>query len=171
MPFTRTTASADTCVLSDFITGGRPDLLTQLFPDGIWVDAAVIVELTDQFGASCRDRAQAAGLNLLVERGYDAAHYAEMAEIKRTRPGMRHADIVTVVLARKIGGLACRRTRPCARPAPCVRMKVLCPWRDLCDDGASPNRGRLATGGAPVRSPQGDWTADPRRARREALGT
>ena len=54
---------------------------------------------------------------------------------------------------------------------PCVRMKVLCPWRDLCDDGASPNRGRLATGGAPVRSPQGDWTADPRRARREALGT
>ena len=104
MPFTRTTASADTCVLSDFITGGRPDLLTQLFPHGIWVDAAVIVELTDQFGASCRDRAQAAGLNLLVERGYDAAHYAEMAEIKRTRPGMRHADIVTVVLARKIGG-------------------------------------------------------------------
>jgi len=37
MPFTRTSASADTCVLSDFIAVGRPDLLWRLFPDGIWL--------------------------------------------------------------------------------------------------------------------------------------
>ncbi len=104
MPFTRTTASADTCVLSDFIRGGRPGLLSRLFPDGIWVDAAIIVELEDSFGASFRAMAQADGLKLLVERGYGATNYAEMAEIKRTRPGMRHVDIATVVLARKVGG-------------------------------------------------------------------
>ena len=52
MPFTRTTASADTCVLSDFTAVGRADLLSKLFPDGIWVDASVIVELQGQFGDS-----------------------------------------------------------------------------------------------------------------------
>jgi len=40
----------------------------------------------------------------LVERDYAFVHYAEMAEIKRTRPAMRHPDIASVVLARKIGG-------------------------------------------------------------------
>ncbi len=38
MPFSRTTASADTCVLSDFIAADQPGLLLRLFPDGIWVD-------------------------------------------------------------------------------------------------------------------------------------
>lgn len=74
-------------------------------------------------------------------------------------------------MRKQIDGLAALVVDVLQADPPCVRMKVLCPWRDLCDDGASPNRGRLATGGAPVRSPQGDWTADPRRARREALGT
>lgn len=105
MPFTRTTASADTCVLSDFIAVGRAGLLSQLFPDGIWVDASVIVELQAQFGASVRDQAISSGCELLLERGYDPGHYAEMAEIKRARPAMRHPDIATVVLARKCGGI------------------------------------------------------------------
>ncbi|WP_200236483.1 hypothetical protein [Lamprobacter modestohalophilus] len=105
MPFTRITASADTCVLSDFIAVGRVGLLSQLFPGGVWVDASVIVELQDQFGASVRDQAISGGCQLLLERGYDASHYAEMAKIKGTRPAMRHADIATVVLARKCGGI------------------------------------------------------------------
>jgi predicted nucleic acid-binding protein len=104
MPFTRTTASADTCVLSDFIAVGRIGLLSRLFPDGIWIDGNVIVELQDEFGASVRDQVTSDGCELLVDRGYDPEHYAEMAEIKRTRPGMRHPDIATVVLARKWGG-------------------------------------------------------------------
>ncbi len=49
--------------------------------------------------------------------------------------------------------------------APCVRMKVLCPWRDLCDDGASPNRGRLAAGGAPVGARRATGRRTPARAR------
>jgi predicted nucleic acid-binding protein len=104
MPFTRTTASADTCILSDFIAVGRAALLSKLFPDGIWVDASVIVELQDQFGASVANQVKGEGCELLMERGYDSAHYAEMAEIKRSRPGMRHPDIATIVLARKYGG-------------------------------------------------------------------
>jgi len=101
MPFTRTSASADTCVLSDFIAVDRVGLLSQLFPEGIRVDASVIVELQEQFGASIREQASANGCELLVERSYEATHYAEMAEIKRGRPGMRHADIAAVVLAGK----------------------------------------------------------------------
>lgn len=104
MPFTRTTASADTCVLSDFIAVGRAGLLAQLFPDGIWIDASIIVELEDQFGSSVREQVTKSGCELLIERGYDAAHYTEMADIKRSRPGMRHPDIATVALARKYGG-------------------------------------------------------------------
>lgn len=38
MPFSRTTASADTCVLSGFIAVEQPGLPLRLFPDGIWVD-------------------------------------------------------------------------------------------------------------------------------------
>jgi predicted nucleic acid-binding protein len=91
-------------VLSDFIAVGRAGLLSQLFPDGIWVDASVILELQGQFGASVHDQLTSSGCELLIERGYDPVHYAEMAEIKRTRPAMRHPDIATVVLARKCGG-------------------------------------------------------------------
>jgi len=104
MPFTKTTASADTCVLSDFVAVGRTDLLSRLFPDGIWVDASVVVELEDQFGSSVRQEMTEGGCELLIERGYNPAHYVEMADIKRTRPGMRHPDIATVVLARRYGG-------------------------------------------------------------------
>jgi predicted nucleic acid-binding protein len=104
MPFTKTTASADTCVLSDFIMADRVSLLFHLFPEGIRVDASVIVELQEQFGASVREQVSASGCDLLIERAYEAAHYAEMAEIKRHRPGMRHADITTVVLAGKYQG-------------------------------------------------------------------
>ena len=104
MPFSRTTASADTCVLSDFIAADQPGLLLRLFPDGIWVDPSVIVELEERFGPAIRARVAAGGLTLLVERDYAASDYAEMAEIKRTRPAMRHPDIASVVLARKNDG-------------------------------------------------------------------
>jgi predicted nucleic acid-binding protein len=105
MPFTRTTASADTCVLSDFIAVERVGLLSQLFPDGIRVDANVILELQDEFGASVRDQVTRDGCELLLDRAYGPEDYTEMAEIKRTRPAMRHPDIATVVLARKWGGV------------------------------------------------------------------
>jgi hypothetical protein len=104
MPFSSTTASADTCVLSDFIAADQPGLLLRLFPDGIWVDLSVIVELEERFGPALRARVAVGGLTLLVERDYAASDYADMAEIKRTRPAMRHPDIASVVLARKNDG-------------------------------------------------------------------
>jgi hypothetical protein len=68
MPFTRTTASADTCVLSDFIAVERVGLLSQLFPDGIRVDANVILELQDELGASVHDQVTRDGCELLLDR-------------------------------------------------------------------------------------------------------
>lgn len=103
MPFTRTTASADTCVLSDFIAVGRPDLLWRLFPDGIWIDAGVALELQLQFGTSVLADLRIQACEPLVERGFEASHYIEMAEIKTRRPALRHPDIACVVLARMHG--------------------------------------------------------------------
>lgn len=60
---------------------------------------------------------------MLLERGYDPGHYAEMAEIKRTRPAMRHPDIATVVLARKRGG-ACLSSDAAVRKT-CVERGIL----------------------------------------------
>jgi predicted nucleic acid-binding protein len=84
--------------------GRAAGLLSKVFPDGIWVDASVIIELEDLFGSSIPTQTRNNCCELLVERGYDAAHYAEMAEIKRSRPGMRHPDIASVILAHKHGG-------------------------------------------------------------------
>jgi len=99
MPFTRTTACADTCVLSDFIRAGRVELLWQLFPDGIWVDASAVIELQTEFGSAVLDDIRSRGCEPLFERAFEDRHYLEMAEIKRRRPALRHPDIVCVVLA------------------------------------------------------------------------
>lgn len=99
MPFSRTSASADTCALSDFIRAGRVELLWQLFPDGIWVDASAIIELQTEFGSAVIDDLRARGCEPLLERAFEDRHYLEMAEIKRRRPALRHPDIACVVLA------------------------------------------------------------------------
>jgi hypothetical protein len=38
-------------------------------------------------------------------------------------------------------------------PSPGVRIDVVSPWEDLCEDGASLTRGLVRAGGPPVRSP------------------
>lgn len=103
MPFTRTSASADTCVLSDFIAAGRPDLLWRLFPDGIWIDPGAAIEIQVQFGPSILANLRAQGCEPLIERGFEPGDYIEMAEIKTRRPALRHPDIACVVLARMHG--------------------------------------------------------------------
>ena len=103
MPFTRTSASADTCVLSDFIAAGRPDLLWRLFPDGIWIDPGATIELQVQFGTSILADLRTQGCEPLIERGFEPVDYIEMAEIKTRRPALRHPDIACVVLARMHG--------------------------------------------------------------------
>jgi len=37
MPQLNSTASADSCVISDFLATGRMDLLGRLFPEGLWI--------------------------------------------------------------------------------------------------------------------------------------
>lgn len=99
MPFTRTTASADTCVLSDFIAVGHLELLWRLFLDGIWTDSGIVLELQDRFGSSVVDELRACACELLIERSFQDRHYFEMAEIKARRPTLRHPDIACVVVA------------------------------------------------------------------------
>lgn len=106
MPFTRNAASADTCVLSDFLKARRPDLLARLFPDGIRVDASVVFELTDSFGYRVCEQLADYNCHLMIERDYEPIHYSAMATIKQTRPALRHPDIATLVLAEKYQ-LAC----------------------------------------------------------------
>lgn len=103
MPFTRTTASADTCVLSDFIAVGRADLLWRLFPDGIWIDPSAAQELQAHYGTGALADLRTQGCEPLVERNFDVRDYVEMAEIKRRRPALLHPDIACVVLARMHG--------------------------------------------------------------------
>lgn len=99
MPFTRATAGADTCVLSDFIAVGHAEILWRLFLDGIWVDAGALIELQGQFGPSVLDDLRARGCEPLIERRFEERHYLEMAEVKKRRPALRHPDIACVVLA------------------------------------------------------------------------
>lgn len=100
MPPLKDSASADTCVVSDFLATSRLDLLGGLFPQGLWIDPSVLQELSVQFGESVLDDLRSQGCVVLIERGFGPDDYLEMAEIKRRRPALLHPDVVSVVLAR-----------------------------------------------------------------------
>lgn len=103
MPFTKNQASLDTNILYYFHAVGRLDLIWALFPGGVWIDPAVLQEIHNEFCTDLETRLRAQGLVFQIERQFEDKHYVEMAEIKARRRGLKHADIVTIVVAGKRG--------------------------------------------------------------------
>jgi len=103
MPFRNAQACADTNILYYFYAIGRLDLVWALFPDGIWIDPAVLREIREVFGADLEEWLGEQDCPFQIERQFEDRHYLEMAEIKARRPGLKHADIVTIVIAGKQG--------------------------------------------------------------------
>jgi len=101
MPFSRNQASLDTNILYYFHAVGRLDLIWALFPEGVWIDPAVLQEIRIEFGADLETYLSEQGFVFRIERQFEDRHYVEMAEIKARRRGLKHADIVTVVVAGK----------------------------------------------------------------------
>ncbi|HHJ19458.1 MAG TPA: hypothetical protein ENJ84_06475 [Gammaproteobacteria bacterium] len=103
MPFSSRQASLDTNILYYFHAVGRLDLLWALFPEGVWIDPAVLQEIRDELGTDIEDSLRGQGLVFHVEKQFEDRHYVEMAEIKARHRGLKHADIVTIVVAGKRG--------------------------------------------------------------------
>lgn len=103
MPFSRLEASADTNILSDFYCANHVGLLWQLFPDGIWIDPYILEEIRCKFGYDFLNELKRLNLTHQVERNFEDIHYAEMAEIKARRRGLKHSDIACIVIASKRG--------------------------------------------------------------------
>ncbi len=103
MPFSNSQASLDTNILYYFHVVGRLDLIWALFPEGVWIDPAVLQEIREEFGADLEIHLKEQGFVFQTERQFKDKHYLEMAEIKARRRGLKHADIVTIVVAGKQG--------------------------------------------------------------------
>lgn len=114
MPFHNTQACVDTNILYYFYVIGRLDLVWALFPDGIWIDPAVLHEIREVFGANLENWLRKQNYPFQIELQFEDRHYLEMAEIKARRPGLKHADIVTIVIAGK-HGITCLSTDDAVR--------------------------------------------------------
>lgn len=106
MPFTKTAASADTCVVTDFYAASRLDLLWRLFPDGLWLDASVLLELHDMHGENILQALSGFTPPHRVEKHWEDSDYELMRVIKSRHRALTHPDIASVVLAHKYG-IAC----------------------------------------------------------------
>jgi|GEM_PF-1488618 len=103
MPFRNTQASVDTNILYCFYEIGRLDLVWSLFPGRVWIDPAVLQEIREEFGTDVEVWLREQGFDFQTERQFEDRHYLEMAEIKARHRGLKHADIVTIVVAGKHG--------------------------------------------------------------------
>jgi predicted nucleic acid-binding protein len=103
MPFTNRAAAADTNVLTDFFTAGCLELLWQLFPDGLWLDASVLMELQESHDDELLRTVRHCGWRMHGEKNRSEQDYGLMQSIKGAHPALKHPDIACVVLAKKYG--------------------------------------------------------------------